>query len=387
MISTDRTAKHASRWPTLALVLGLAFGTDHIFAQPCSEEAFAGQAGKFSESGSIQTGPEATSTPPEVQLRIAKRLDSVEALFRQLSPAPRGADAQGHSFIERTGTGAMGSATESEYALTVRALSCMRRAPSGDLTKVTVSWAKVVVRVNTPAPVLQEHSELPIEGQPTKVWQIRRRTGELRGLPVYEIRVGLYPGRGVFLTRNGQYPWKPVSQKQFLEASAQKLDRDSAQVVAGQDEFVVAIEKQIEEVKKNLTGEMRDQVVAGMQAELARARAKIPADRKNLSSGVSAQIKVIRDYLARHSAQELAQPAVLQGGQVEFHGQFTPESRGGQMLVVANPAYFRADPTRAVPQLFAVLWISEDNAPAVREWLATFEGKFPFDRLRAMIDK
>ena len=348
------------------------------------EEAQARQTGKFSGSGSIQGDPNA---PPDLQLRIAKRLDSVEGLFRQLSPAPRGADAQGHSFIERAGTGATGSATESEYALTVRALSCMRRAPSGDLTKVTVSWAKVVVRANTPVPVLQEHSELPIEGQPTKVWQIRRRTGELRGLPVYEIRVGLYTGRGVLLTRNGQYPWKPVSQKQFLEASAQKLERDSAQVVTGQDEFVVAIEKQIEEVKKNLTGEMRDQVVAGMQAELARARARIPADRKNLSSGVSAQVKVIRDYLASHSAQELAQPAVLQGTQVEFHGQFTPESSGGQMLVVADPAYFRADPTRAVPQLFAVLWIWEDNAPAVRDWLATFESKFPFDRLRAMVDK
>jgi len=387
MIATNRTAQHPSRWPALVLVLGLAFSTAPIFAQPCSEETLARQTGKFSGSGSIQTGPEAASATPELQLRIAKRLEPVEALFRQLSPAPRGADAQGFSSIERAGTGATGSATEFVYVLEFTGRSCRVRSASGELHTADEKWAKAYVHANTPAPVLQAHSELPIEGQPTKVWQVRRRTGELRGLPVYETRVGVHTGRGVLLTRNGQRPWKPVSQKQFLEALAKTLDRESAQVATGQDEIVIAIEKQIEEVKKTLTGEMRDQVVAGMQAELSRARARMPADRKNLSSGVSAQIKVIRDYLSSHSAQDLAQPAVLQGGQVEFHGQFTPESSGGQMLVVVNPAYFRADPTRAVPQLFAVVWISRGSGPAVRDWLATFESQFPFDRLRAMIDK
>jgi len=154
------------------------------------------------------------------------------------------------------------------------------------------------------------------------------------------------------------------------------------------DEVERGMIEQIAEVKRELTGDIRDQVVAEMERGLAEIRARRPASNSRLSGAIAAELKYITDYEAAHSEQEMQQPAFLpEGLKRGFRGAFWDESQGGHMLVRVDPGYFRRDLSPEAAQLVTLLWTSENESEASDRWRLSLERNFPLDRLRSMIDR
>jgi hypothetical protein len=65
---------------------------------------------------------------------------------------------------------------------------------------------------------------------------------------------------------------------------------------------------------------------------------------------------------------------------------FQSEEQGGTMLATQNPAYFRQDLPKYVPQLF-VFSLSADPKGWSKDFKRIVEENFPVERLQAMIDK
>lgn len=217
---------------------------------------------------------------------------------------------------------------------------------------------------------------------------LARRIGDLRGETLYEPWMGLGHGRGLVLMREGARPWKPVSQKQHLDALARRYEQEEREANAGIDEIGPGMEKQIEELKRTLTGEMRAQVVAEMERALAQFKAQKPQSQERGARALAGRLKYIRDYQAAHSEQEVQQPAFLpEGSGLNFLGEFGDESRQGHMLVQVDPSYFRSDVPRDVAQLITLLWRWEDDSPASDAWRRGFEQRFPIGRLRSLLDR
>ena len=74
-------------------------------------------------------------------------------------------------------------------------------------------------------------------------------------------------------------------------------------------------------------------------------------------------------------------PLLITGGPI-----FQSEEQGGTMLVTENPAYFRTDLPKYVPQLF-VFSLSADQKGWRKEFKRIVEENFPIEKLKAMIDK
>lgn len=67
---------------------------------------------------------------------------------------------------------------------------------------------------------------------------------------------------------------------------------------------------------------------------------------------------------------------------------FTAETTGGRMLVTENPAYFRKDLPKYIPQLFVLLLEKVDwPFSPKQDPIKLMEEYFPIEKLQAMIDK
>jgi hypothetical protein len=359
----------------------------HAAAQPCTDASVAQLPGKWTESRpDLVLAREAA--PPNLHQTILKRIEPIAAMFREAYPEPRGTMAGGQASIRRVGDEVKGGAVQYGYTSSYNTWLCPTTTRRAVIAGETGNWAYVYV--NSLHHMLSESAEMQIDGRPTRVWKLSRRIGELRGEPLYETRMGLGYGRGLLLARAGRFPWKPISQKQYLDALALFFEKQAAETNNAIDDTFRDIEKAIEDVRKNqdLKKEMRDQIVAQMQQELARARARRPVNNKNLARGVAEEIKYIRDYQARHSEKEMAQPAILPGGMsLTFRGQFGTETEGGHYLVVVDPGYFRKDLPQEAAQIVTLLWRWEGDSAASAAWRTTFERRFPIDHLRALIDR
>jgi len=362
------------------VMLGVA---NHTAAQPCTPESVAQLPGKWTE-GSSNLANASDVAPPSLYPTILKRIEPIAAMFREAYPEPRGTVASGSASIQRLGREIEGGPVQYGYTASYNTWLCPTSTRRAVIAQETGNWAYVYV--NSLHNLLSEVAEMQIDGRSTKVWMLARRIGNLRGETLYELRYY----HGLVFTRNGRYPWKPVSQKQFLDALVLHYEKEAARTEGGMDDALRNIEKAIEDVKNNkdIPRETRDEVVAQMQRELASARANRPRDSKNLAGGVAEELKYIQDYRARHSEKEMAQPAILPDGVgPSFRGKFVKESEGGRMLVVVDPAYFRKDLPREAAQLVTLLWQWERDSPASAAWRSTFERRFPIDRLRSMIDR
>jgi hypothetical protein len=114
--------------------------------------------------------------------------------------------------------------------------------------------------------------------------------------------------------------------------------------------------------------------------------------KENFQKGKKDALKHYSDELAATTAAGLLDaPAVIPLSlcyPIPDRAIFTTEAEGGRLLVTENPAYFRRDLPKYVPQLFVLTfrresWTSREN----RTPLYALYDNFPIEKLQAMIDK
>jgi len=387
----------------LASAIGLLGSAGLAAAQPCTLESVAERPGQWSEGPPDLAFARDVASPAR-QAAILKRIEPIAAMFREAYPEPRGTEAAGYASI-RPGDERGARLVQEVLRQTLRIADvpvpygynslykpwlCPERTRQPSLAGETGNWA--YVKVNSLASLLHDHGELEIDGR--RVQELARRIGDLRGETLYEAWTGLSYGRALVFAHEGRYPWKPVSRKQYLDGMADHIQKTFAAQAAATDEAERAMEEQIAEIKRTMTGEMRERVVAEMERSLADVRARKPASDARMARNLDEELGYVRKYQASHSEQEMQQPAIVSSGGTGFRG-FTEESTGGHLVVQVDPAYFRRDLAPEAAQLVVLLWrwegASDENSGALYKasdaWHTTFERRFPIDRLRAMLDR
>jgi len=207
-----------------------------------------------------------------------------------------------------------------------------------------------------------------VEGMQIDGRKIRRMPtvkGKWKGYTLYQTEAGSGISM-VLLHREGMLQYIPVTRKQYLDLSISYLNKFYDKQIAA----MVQSEKQLADM-----GEKPD----------PSAKEKFEKQKKDV-------LKHYQDALAATTAAGLLDaPAIIpaaMGYASTALPVFTAETTGGRMLVTENPAYFRKDLPKYIPQLFVLLLEKVDwPFSPKQDPIKLMEEYFPIEKLQAMIDK
>ena len=206
-----------------------------------------------------------------------------------------------------------------------------------------------------------------IDGRPIQM--LSPIVGKWKGYDVYNSN-GIYnPNEMIVLLfhREGMLPYIPVTRKQYLDRNIECQQKTFDKAIKGLEQpeglqLLMDKKERDEQIKKQQ--KMRDEM-----------------------------IKYYRDELdASTKAGLLDSPAIISGGITDPGTNlpvFTTQAKGGYMLVTENPAYFRRDLPKYVPQLI-VYTLTNCESCFVDQSLNPYkliDENFPIEKLQAMIDK
>jgi hypothetical protein len=184
-------------------------------------------------------------------------------------------------------------------------------------------------------------------------------------------------------------PYILLTQKQYLLALKSNWEIKIGENRKYQEDQEKNRREQIAKMKLNKTMDpaTKEKTLAALQRDYDYYIKNQPTYISNSDQYFEKKIALINNYISAHSESELQQPveATIPG---DFDGSFEPKSKKVVPTQFAriNPAYFRKDLSRYIPQ-FIVLYWTWGNYPASLEVKKTIEEKFPVHRLKALLDK
>lgn len=235
----------------------------------------------------------------------------------------------------------------------------------------------------------------------------------LNGLPVYRMRPVerkwkgydlLHDFRGgaryVLIHRNGVLPYLPVSRKQYLDYRIPWLNRFYDRLIAAiLSEMTLRSPAEQDATKKKWLDRIdQDYKNNPTKREAARKNylASYQSDEDIRNEKKDILLKHKREVIARYEKELekttkeglLDTPAIISDLTPVNDDEviFTTEAEHGGMLVIENPAYFRKDLPKYMPQIFWLNWTTHDT-PAGHLLKRMIEANFPIEKLQAMIDK
>lgn len=146
-------------------------------------------------------------------------------MFREAYPQPVGTQAQGSGQIRRSGEWLPGNLAQYVYHSTVSVMECSDDARPHFVPE---TGGLADVYFNSLYRLLDDVGEMPVNGTPTMVYALAARLPDVRGETAYSVKMALTWGKALVCTHGGRLPWRPLSQKDYLEALARYYDEASA---------------------------------------------------------------------------------------------------------------------------------------------------------------
>ena len=363
--------------------------------QPCNDEGIMNTKGSWKKTSDAIVFPD-QSFPKNQFPQVNSRIDKMQKLLQAAYPDPKGIEAEWYRYFSGNAVVKAGPVPYQLQALFL-AYFCNDYEKKIEAGGETGTW--FYVWANQLNSWFAEYIKYyVIQKQP--VYLLNKRIGELRGYPLYEgnynktSNTGTRYSRAIILTRTGQSPYLPVTQKQFLKAFLNYNEKRFPKTLAFQKNRTVKTDEEEEaEKKKNL--EIIERVTPA--DKLARAKENFlrnyVTSRQRKEATIAQTIKSFeddmkpaRDLLADSLKQELGQPAILDFDNLLEFKEFSTEEKGGRQLVRLNPGYFDMTLPRYVAQLLIVYW-SWDKGKAEENFKNQIEANFNFNALKEMIDK
>jgi hypothetical protein len=164
----------------------------------------------------------------------------------------------------------------------------------------------------------------------------------------------------VMLTRSNMLPYKPVTRKQYLDYMIHYFD---SLYTSNANLYKNLADPTMKEQATNITTK-KNEILKVYRKELEKS------ENKNLLDSAA----IVKD--------------IVNTSFFENTDIFIPEEKGGKVLLMINPAYFRKDLPKYIPQfMIARIQGGESGTVSERYFAKMMKGKFPFDKLQAMIDK
>lgn len=339
------------------IILIFSFTLSLLFSftqQPCNDEVIMNTKGSWKKLNDANAFPD-PDFPKNQFPQANTRIDKMQNLLQAAYPDPKGMEAGWYRSISgqpAVKAGPFPYALQSlflayhcSYENKIESESETRKGETGTWLFVWAnqlhSWFAEFIKYYV------------IQKQP--VYLLPKKIGVLNGYPLYEgnyNRTGERYSRAIILTRTGQSPYLPVTQKQFLKAFLNYNQKRFSKSLDAEEKRVIKNETWIVNMKKQYEEDMK------------------PA----------------RILLADSLKPEMGQPAILDFDNLLEFKEFSTEAKGGRQLVRLNPDYFDMSLPKYVPQLLIVHWSWDDRKPA-NEWRTRMENNFDFDALKTTIDK
>jgi hypothetical protein len=364
-------------------ILLLAITAFRISAQPssntpdeCNDDII------MNVKGSWKKRSDANMIPDKNQAQINSRIDNISKLFQQAYPDPKGAEAGWYRSM--TQPLLKGAPTAYAFYSLFKIWYCNTNVHKLLLGEETGTWAYVFVN-HFSWFLSNQYDKVDITINGLNVYRLPPKKGSWKGYPLYE--ASSHKVRGcIILTRANQLPWKPISQKQYLQALRAKWDDQRMKIQKGYYKMDSTHQRSIADINKNtyMTAADKEKIIAGLQKNHDNNLRRRPDDSTKLVGYWNNKINIIDSYLNQSDAGTLAEPAIVKLSG-EFDGTFATEDKGGISLVTVNPSYFNKQLPSHVPQMMVLYWRWQDSAPS-KDFKQNFESNFPIEKLQAMID-
>jgi hypothetical protein len=361
--------------------------------QSCNDDILLNTKGSWKKRTDANPFPD-ESFPKNQFAQANNRIDKMQKIVQAAYPEPKGIEAGWYRSISGN---ALVKGGPAPYGLNALFLTYYCNSNKIELGDETSTWFYIWAnQFNWFAKPITEFS---VKKQP--VYLLTRKNGEINGYPVYE---GIHNGssntgttfsRAIIITPQGQSPYVPVTQKQYLKAFLLYKEQDLPKALAGIEKgFVVKTDAQEEEAKqKALAGIEKNNKPDAVERRKAEYLKNYKTDKQKKEEWIAKTkkdyedaMKPVQDLLATSTEQELEQPAFVNDVDfLKFQG-FSTEAKGGRQLVSLNPNYFDSKLPKYVPQFLIVYWRWEKNNVSLN-FKTEVQANFNFDALKEMLDK
>ena len=354
--------------------------------QPCNDDVIMNVKGAWKKRS------DANMKADKNQAQIISRVDAISKMFQTAYPDPKGMEAGWYRAMS-------GSPIINNGPISYQFNSiflwwyCNQNVQKLMLGGETATWAYVFIN-DFGWFMDDQYDKASIQIKDNTTYMLPRLVGQWKGLLLYEPRSSTKYNehRAVLITRNNQLPYKPISRLQYLQAMKQKLENEKKIQMDIINKQSVKTDAQEEEAKlrdlENIAKNNRPQYVAQRKESYLK---NYKTDKQQKEENLQRTEKIFDDRLTvienvekKYTDDELKQPAVID----EDHDfkDFTSQEKGGRMIVLINTAYFNMQLPRYAPQFMILYWRSQNNAPS-QNFKKQFEGNFPVEKLKEMIDK
>jgi len=313
-------------------------------------------------------------------------MEAIGNLFKMSYPEPRGMEASWYKSMDGNPVIKEGPGSYQVNSL-YQAWYCNRNLHKLVLGDETGTWAYVFVNGFSWF-ISDQRDLLSIKVNGDAVYLLPPVKGEWKGYPLYQASSHGDKGSCIVLTHNNQLPWKPVTQEQYLQAVRGYMEQQQRGSDNSYTPYEENLKRRIGETqnKKNLNQADKDKAIAGLQKEFDDLEKRKTEDIAKSAKRWNEKFGLIDAYRSAH-ADLLQQPAIIERGyENDFTGAFATQNKGGQMLITVDSAYFNKRLPRYAAQFIVLYWRWDTTAPGLN-FKKEFEGNFPVDRLKGLIDK
>jgi len=316
---------------------------------------------------------------------IFRTTDAWRQMFVSAYPEGQGGLVKGSGVILDPGVFTMPGLIPYSYTASFYPYHCNK--PGGDLVTdpnyLTVNSAQVTA--NDLRYVIEDVAgEFMLNGHAVTLFQLARTKGQLAGMTVFE-PFGYDGSSAVVLAHGGRLPYRALTRREYLEAVKARWEKELTEMAGGESEQEREIRAQMEEVKKELTGEMLDAVLKGLEEQIAVLASQQPRRGAALAKLRDEEVAPIDRYLAKTPEAELEQIAIptTPGS----HREFTTEEQGGHQIVVLDEGYVDRSLGPHAAQVLVMYWYDDPGYAGSRLFRERIEQAFPFDKLKATVDR
>ena len=383
----------------------------------CDDKLYMSLNGKWKKGQDVAGSPGFSKTD---QQESTKRLDSIHKLVFEAFPEPMGLDAVWHrdqianAFwaqqikYSRKPDGSVGAddlkgISTATYSYTSRYFRyyCFNDAPKREVKVDGETGTWLIVEINPTMAGVGNGTTLDsmtINGLP--VYQRSPAKERWKGYEFFYQPGGSPNFRGVMIYRRGGQPHLPVTRKQYLGYCIPWLDKFYDQMVQitlaemplrSQEEEDAIKNKWLNKIDQDYKNNPTKKEAARKNyLDSYRSDQQLREEKKDILVKQKVQTLMLYEKELEKTTRDglLDSPAIVR----EWHPLtadipiFMTEAEGGGMLVTLNPAYWRKDLPKYVPQFIWMYWNCQPLA-ATQDLKKRIEEYFPIEKLQAMIDK
>ena len=375
---------------------------------PCSDSLLMTIKGSYKKIDDYINSSISTVLPKAQQPETFRRMDAMHQLLLEAYPQPIGMDGRWWHILETSffapdATGLKGTSVCSYYYKCVFGSNCCYQDRPMDVSIYADVYNVLSIIANELGEAENYLHKVTMSINGGKVFLLTPIIGSWKGYDLYSDEAAKFSW--VLLSRKGESPFIPVTRKQYLDYSINYLDHFyDEQIKFAKQMPVRSLEVQEAEKKQSLDKIEEDYKNNTYQRDAIRKNFldTYKTEQQRRYETVNNLIKMKEDGIKRYEAAlEKSKADKLLDTPAEVFQPFSVEENipvfasgveGGKMLITENPAYFRKDLPKYIPQFMVLYWEWVSDAPMYggeqgAYYRKMIEQNFPIEKLQAMIDK